>query len=75
MTTTASRVETLVMRIQGDFLATPALHLTVAQAERRFELDRRSCEAVLAALADAHVLRCATDGTYTRFFPRLAHAA
>ena len=75
MTTTASRVETLVMRIQGDFLATPALRLSVTQAERRFGLDRPSCEAVLDALADADVLRRSADGTYTRFFPRFANAA
>ena len=75
MTTTASRVETLVMRIQGDFLATPTLSLTAAQAERRFGLDRLSCQAVLDALADASVLRRSTDGRYTRFFSRFADAA
>ena len=75
MRTTACRVETLVMRIQGDFLATPALSLTVAQAERRFGLDGPSCEAVLNALADADVLRRSVDGRYTRFFPHFAHAA
>jgi hypothetical protein len=63
------------MHVQGDFLAVPALSLTVAQAERRYGLDRTSCEAVLEALADAQVLRRSADGAYTRFFPRFANAA
>jgi hypothetical protein len=65
----------LVMRVQGDFLAAPALRLTLPEAARRFGLDRRSCEAVLHALVDASVLARTADGAYERFFPRLAHAA
>lgn len=68
-------VATLVMRIQGAFLEAPALHLTLPEAERRFAIDRRSCEAVLGALVDARVLARSADGRYTRFFPRLADAA
>jgi hypothetical protein len=69
------RVETMVTRVQGEFLNTPHLRLTLPQAERHFEIDRASCEAVLAALVDAHVLARSADGRYARFFPPLAHAA
>jgi len=51
------------------------LRLTLPEAERRFGMDRASCEAVLGALVDAHVLAQSADGGYARFFPRLAHAA
>jgi hypothetical protein len=70
-----SWVERLVMRIQGEFLDTPCLRLTISQAEQHFEIDRTSCEAVLGALVDANVLSRSADGRYTRSFPRLAHAA
>ena len=75
MATNAPRVEALVMRIQRDFLDAPALRLTLPEVERRFGIDRMSCEALLGALVDARVLTRAVDGAYTRFFPRLAHAA
>jgi hypothetical protein len=68
-------VETLVTRVQREFLDTPSLRLTLPQAERHFALDRASCEAVLGALVDAHVLARSADGRYARSFPRLAQAA
>jgi hypothetical protein len=75
MATSASHVETLVMRVQDDFLTTPALRLTLPEAERRFGLNRRSCAVLLDLLVDANVLARTADGAYERFFPRLAHAA
>lgn len=75
MTPNTSRVETLVVQIQGAFLEMPTLRLTLPQAERHFGIDRVSCEAVLGALVDAKVLARSADGGYARFFPRLAHAA
>ncbi len=71
----ARRVERLVMRIQNRFLNTPSLRMTLSQAERRFRVDRRSCQAVLGALVDARVLTRTQDGAYVRFFPRMAEAA
>jgi hypothetical protein len=68
-------VETLVTRVQNEFLDTPSLRLTLPQAARHFGIDRASCEAVLGVLADAHVLARSADGRYARFFPRLAQAA
>jgi len=75
MSRNTSWVETLVMRVQGEFLDTPTLSLSLPQAERHFGVDRVSCEAVLGALVDANVLARSADGNYARFFPRLAHAA
>ena len=75
MTFDSSRVVALVMRVQGDFLETPALHLTLGDAERRFGVDRHTCEAVLGTLVNSGVLARTDDGGYVRFFPRLARAA
>ena len=75
MTFDSNQVVALVMRVQDDFLETPALRLTLADAERRFGADRRTCEAVLGTLVNAGVLARTDDGGYARFFPRLAHAA
>jgi hypothetical protein len=75
MAPTRTWIETLVMRIQGEFLNRPALGLTVSQAERHFGIDRPTCDAVLGVLADANVLTRSADGTYRRLFPRHAQAA
>jgi hypothetical protein len=68
-------LEALVMRMQDDFLNSAWLTLTVPEAEQRFDVDRTTCEAVLGVLVDAHVLARSREGTYARFFPRLARAA
>ena len=44
--TTKRQIEDLVMRIEGEFLETPGLMLTVAEAQRRFGMDEITCEAV-----------------------------
>ena len=75
MTFDSDRVVELVIRVQGDFLETPALRLTLGDAERRFGADRHMCEAVLGTLVNSGVLAHSDDGGYVRFFPRLAHAA
>lgn len=75
MTKSARKIETLVMQIQGEFLDTPSLRLTLPAAARRFGIDRVSCEAVLGALVDASVLFRTSNGAYVRLFPRLARAA
>lgn len=68
-------LEALVTRMQDDFLNSTTLKLTLTEAVERFRVDRVTCEAVLRVLVDARVLTCTREGTYTRFFPRLAHAA
>jgi hypothetical protein len=71
----SGQVVALVMRVQGAFLETTALRLTLTDAERRFGTDRDTCEAVLGALVNSGVLARTDDGGYVRFFPRLAKAA
>jgi hypothetical protein len=74
MTFESKRVVALVMRMQDDFLHTPALRLTLPDAERRFGADRDTCEAVLGTLVNSGVLARTDDGGYVRFFP-VAYAA
>jgi hypothetical protein len=72
--TTARRIEDLVMRIEGEFLDTPGLMLTVADAQRRFGLDEITCEAVLDALVDSAVLFKTRDRVYGRLLPHVVAA-
>ncbi len=69
MTQARGHVEALVMTIQGAFLKDPHLALTAAQAPQRFGADEITCDAVLRALVDAHVLAKTNAGTYVRLFP------
>jgi hypothetical protein len=68
------QLEDLVMRIEGEFLDTPGLRLTVAEAQRRFGADEITCEAVLDALVDSAVLFKARDRVYGRLFPHVIAA-
>ena len=65
-------LETLVIRMQEDYLDTPLLHLTVDEAEARFGADVETCQAILDTLVDARVLARTAEGAYVRFFPRAA---
>jgi hypothetical protein len=69
MPLTCDEIGTLVTRIQADFLETPDLRLTLDEAERRFHIDRLTCEAVLGALVDGRVLSHLSTGNYRRRFP------
>jgi hypothetical protein len=68
------RIEDLVMRIEGEFLETPGLRMTIPQAQRRFGADEITCEAVLEALVDSSVLFKTRDRVYGRLFPHTAAA-
>jgi hypothetical protein len=70
MSATRNRIENLVMKIQDDFVRTPWLALTLPTARKRFGVDAVTCEAVLNALADAHVLSRSRQGIYVRYFPQ-----
>jgi hypothetical protein len=70
MTPTRANVEALVVRIQDEFLAAPAVRLTLGQVAQRVENDAVACEAVLHALVDARVLAVTPGGSFQRFFPR-----
>jgi hypothetical protein len=71
MTSTRSRIESLVMQIQSAFLENPVLSLTLPAAQQRFGLDELTCAGVLRALVDARVLT-KREGTYRRNLPRPA---
>jgi hypothetical protein len=71
MTPHRERIEQLLMRIEGEFLETPGLMLTLAQAQRRFGLDEITCEAILEALVDVNVLFKTRDRVYGRLLPHL----
>ena len=63
------RIEDLVLRIEGEFLETPSLRLTIPEAMRRFGVNAAACEALLDALVDAAVLFRTSDRVYARLFP------
>jgi len=67
-------IEDLLLRIESEFLASPDLRMTVAEAERRFGADEVTCEAILDALVDGAVLFKTPDRIYGRLFPRLMAA-
>ena len=69
MRLTCSQVEAVLTRIQGEFLDTPGLQLTIPQATRHFGLDGAVCEPVLRALAEARVLTVTPEGLFERFYP------
>lgn len=71
MTSTRSRIESLVMRIQTAFLDNPMLALTLPAAQQRFGIDDVIAAGVLGALVDAGVLT-ERDGVYRRYVPRPA---
>lgn len=75
MSADCHRIQDLVVRMQQAFLDSPALCLTLPQAQRRFGVSARTCEAVLGALAEASVLDRTPQGDYVRSFPRSARRA
>ena len=70
MSPTRAHVERLVVRIQDEFLATPAPQLTLRQVAQRVNAQDDVCDAVLHTLVDARVLAVTAAGAYARFFPR-----
>ena len=71
MTASCDSIGSLVLRMQGDFLETPGLTLTLRDAQQRFGADEITCEALLTAMVDAAVLTKTHEGVYARFFTRL----
>ncbi|HWP99873.1 MAG TPA: hypothetical protein VNK92_05345 [Vicinamibacterales bacterium] len=60
------RTEEVLRRIRGEFLEMPGLRLTLAQAQRLWNLDRDVCEALLGTLVDMGFLVRTHDGAYLR---------
>jgi hypothetical protein len=59
-------LDDLLRRVQAEFLEMPGLRLTRAQARRLWALDDTLCEAVLAALVDAHFLVESRNASFVR---------
>lgn len=57
---------TLLKRVRSEFIEMPGLRLRIDQAQRLWNLDRTSCEAVLLSLVDAKFLRRDTDEMFAR---------
>ena len=57
---------TPLTQIQGEYLESTGLRLTVQQAQRLWGLDHTECIALFQALVDSGFLRQANDGTYVR---------
>ena len=74
MTPYRLRIEHLLMQIEGEFLETPGLMLTLEQVQRRFDVDEITGEAILEALVDAGVLFKTRDRVYGRLLPHFAAA-
>ena len=55
-----------VRRAKAEFLEMPGLRLTPAQAQRLWAVDRRLCDAVLAALVDARFLVPSGNASFVR---------
>ena len=56
----------LIVRVMGEFDEMPSLRLTERQAMRLWGLDRRTCDAVLRALVDAHFLYRDAAGQFSK---------
>jgi hypothetical protein len=52
--------------IRAEYREIPGLHLTDKQAQRLWNLDATTCDALLSALVDVKFLRRARDGGYVR---------
>jgi hypothetical protein len=55
-----------IERIRAEYAESPGLSLTKPQAQRLWNLDGVTCEALLGALTDGNVLRRTASGTYVR---------
>ena len=56
----------LLHRVQGEYLEMPGLSLTLAQAQRLWNLDGATCEHLLRLLVEGRFLHRREDGAYAR---------
>ena len=56
--------DALMLRALHDFDEMPTLRLTTAQAMRLWDLDRPTCQKLLDALVEAHLLAVDAAGRY-----------
>jgi hypothetical protein len=69
MTPTRRGIADLLLRIQGAFLDTPGLSITLQEARLLFGLDEVTCAAILRTLVDSNVLTRTRAGAYVRLIP------
>jgi len=55
-----------VRLIQSEFAEMPGLHLSKRQAQRLWNLDARSADAIFCALEESHFLKRTPDDMYIR---------
>jgi DNA-binding IclR family transcriptional regulator len=60
-------------RIRGEFREMPGLTLTVAQAQRLWNVDLSTCTEVLSQLVETGFLSRKVDGAYSRTSDLTAH--
>jgi DNA-binding IclR family transcriptional regulator len=65
LTTHATLVDWLRL-IRAEYLEVPGLHLTKAQIQRMWGIDRQTCDALLAALIESRFLRRTESDRYAR---------
>ena len=58
--------EDVLRRIQAEYREMPGLKLTPAQAQRLWNLNRATCDAVLSYLVDRRFLFRTADGAFIR---------
>jgi len=59
-----SRFDRLRDLVRGEYLEMPGLHLTVAQAQRLWQLRRGECEALFDVLVDSGFLARTSRGGF-----------
>ena len=57
-------LDPLMARVRGEYREMPGMQLTIAQATRLWQLDRRACEAVLTRLVDEGFLMQTSSGVF-----------
>ena len=58
--------DTLIRRVRGEYREMPGMRLTVDQAMRLWDLDRRTCQALLTSLVEARFLEIDLHGRYKK---------
>jgi hypothetical protein len=61
-----SRQDALLRRARGEYREMPGMRLTIEQAMRLWDLDRPTCQSLLASLVDAQFLEVDVHGRYRK---------
>ncbi len=64
-----SKENELLARARGEYREMPGMRLTVEQAMRLWDLDRPTCQSLLASLVDAQFLEVDPHGRYHMIHP------